>query len=75
VHTELTRETKEICAVYDAHFEDGICNRVGVCGVTKIEPYEENGEQAFIPRVKVFRGEQLYCTLPIRNLCVEYKQD
>jgi hypothetical protein len=72
--TALTMEKKEIAAVYDAHFEGGICHRVGANGVTKIEPYDENGQMAYVPRVRVFRGDDIYCTLPVTNLCVEYCQ-
>lgn len=72
MYTELTRETRKIKAVYDAHFEGGICFRVGVGTVTKIEPYDESGEMACVPRVRVFKNDNLYCTLPINNLCIEY---
>jgi len=70
--TELTKNEQTIVAVYDAHFEDGMCFRIGVLHVTKILPYDENGESAYVPRVAVYQGDKISFTLPITNLVIEY---
>lgn len=47
--------------------------RVGVLGVTKITPYEENGHMAPITWIAIEKGEEIYARFPADKAVIFYK--
>ena len=75
-NTELTRMHAKGKKIIGAYTPDpkGAGWRVGNSGVTEITPYEENGEQAFIPRIKIYKGETLVATAPANQFVIDYAE-
>lgn len=68
----MTRDKREILAVWDAHIEDGLGFRVGFNNVTKIQVYEETGHMAPIPWIAIYVNDELIYRVPTNNLIIEY---
>lgn len=70
-YTKLGQDRRQIRSISwdDA---DGSSFSVGQSGVTKIEAYEEYGEQCMIPWLAVYRGDEVAARVPAHKVSVFY---
>lgn len=73
-YTEITRDRREILAVWSAFNDDVNFHTVGTLGVTKIDAYDENGEMSHIPFIAVYKGDFLAYRIPANSLSIRYKE-
>ncbi len=69
-HTTLSSDSRPIRRVFFVNGSNGY--EVDGIGVTKIEAYDEHGEQAFVPWVAVFCGDDIIIRIPARAVSVHY---
>jgi hypothetical protein len=71
-HTILSQDDRPIVAIYWP--VEGVAGfRVGECGTTRIEAYDESGHMANIPWLAVFKGDEIVCRVPADHVSVHYK--
>ena len=60
--TTIVDDTRPILSAW-SEGEDAVGARVGFAGVTRIEPYTENGQGAPVPWLKFWKDDVLYMRL------------
>lgn len=56
-YTALSRDVRPVRSIV----LDGERHQVGEHGVTRISPFDETGEMAYVPWFEVWKGDRLYC--------------
>jgi len=72
--TTIVEDKREIIVINDDNAGRTL-HEVGENGVTKIEPYNENGLLAPVPYFAIWKGWQIYERLPATSLRVNYKME
>ena len=67
----LSQEKQSISSIV---WPDDTFFRVGVLGVTRIEAYDEFGDQCMVPWLAVYKGDTIRARVPANQVLVNYEE-
>lgn len=71
----IIQDDREILIIHKSGDDQTDAYRVGHQGITKIVPYEENGQYCMLPFLAVYKGDVILARLPASDLFIQYRLD